>query len=265
MFKLCMWIQSAFVISPVIVPLFPMCSLSCRLLSPSPLPCDPHSFLDSPVYIYLSLCTYTPSEHWSLSVPSSLYARLLRDDWRHPFVWLLPAPSGFVCLSAFCLWLLICLPRWRCSPAPWYLCTSAFWFWLLIGFQLLFCPVSLYCTSLINWLPNIKDHVFCILPGLHLVPYLSVRFWSFLCMDAVFKGRSTAVQFCQVEKYCMRTGGECTLCSTLLIFCIFVDYHTGQRIRYWGSGLQLVKARGELKTAKGLNQTSTQTMITFYL
>ena len=133
-----------------------MCFLSHRLFSPSSLPCDPHSLLVSPVYIYLSLYTYTPSECWSFSVPISLYARLLRNCWRHPLFWpLIVAFPFWICLPfCLCLWPFISVSQWQFSPAPWYLCTSAFWFWLLIGFWLSFCPLSLYCNFLITWLPN---------------------------------------------------------------------------------------------------------------
>ena len=135
------------------------------------------------MYIYLSLCTYTPSERWSFSVPSYLYARLLRDCWRHPLfdIWFLPAPSGSVCPSASCLWLLFCVPRRRFRLLPG---TFAH---LLFGYDCCFLTTLLPNVSVLylsdylvteSW--NIKDNIFCIIPGLHLVPYPSVTLWSYL-------------------------------------------------------------------------------------
>ena len=160
-----------------------MCSLTDQLFSPSSLLRDPHSLLDSPVYIYLSLCTYTASEPWSFSVPSYLHTRLLRDCWRHPLfdTCFLPATSGSVCPSASCWLLLFCVARRRLPPAPWYLRTSTLRFFIFDCF-----PTSrLHCVSVLHLSDylvtescNIKDNVFCIIPGLHLVPYLSVTYLS---------------------------------------------------------------------------------------
>ena len=134
----------------------PCVSSLVLLFSTSLIPRDPHSLLDSPMYIYLSLCTYKPSErdNFLCRVPCTPDYWEIAEDTLLDFRFL-PTPSGFLCLSAFSLWPLICLPRRRFLPAPWYLCTSAFWFWLLIVFLLLFYPVSLYCNSLITWLPNL--------------------------------------------------------------------------------------------------------------
>ena len=129
--------------------------------------------------IYLSLCTYTPSERWSFSVLSSLHARLLRDCWRHPLFWpfIFACPLWSVWLSAL-LFLTLCLCSSTtiliCSLVPLQICLLVLtpdWFLTFLLPSIFVLQPSDYLATK-TW--TLKTTFYCISPGLHLVPYPSI-------------------------------------------------------------------------------------------
>ena len=110
-------------------------------------------------------------------MPSNQYARLLRFSDRHPFVFdlrLLPAPFCFVCYSdllcmTIALFISITIPTCSLVPMP---------FGFLARLLLVFLTIFLLVHRISDYLAieplHIKYNVFCILPGLHLVPFPNV-------------------------------------------------------------------------------------------
>ena len=149
MFRLCLiWIQSAFLVSSG------YCLLTHRLCRTPSLHWTPPS-LFIPICINTSVCALSICQNVDhLSVPSYLYTSYLIFCEQHPLLWFttFASSSGFVCPSAFCLWLLICFSLPWFLPAPWYLLHSDFWFWLLLVFRIVCCYLTLYHKSLFTWL-----------------------------------------------------------------------------------------------------------------
>ena len=115
------------------------------------------------VYIYCtqfycpSYCTqfyWQLSERWSFICAEFFVRQLSEICIRHPLfsIYEFALSLGFVCISDFWLWLLLCLPCLQFLPALLYFCSSAFCFDYCLFFWLLSCLACWNCTSLITWL-----------------------------------------------------------------------------------------------------------------
>ena len=185
MFRLCLWIQSAFVVSPCYCLIPIMCFLSDRLFRTSSLPHDPHSLFNFPVYIYRSLYTWSLSERWSFTLCRLCVSQFIWDSSRHLFGFgLLSFPSPFV-FQPFCFMVFD-----FCFVFDYNSCLLLGTSDSLLfgsGLQLVFWLFHLmfwFYKSLPDWLPIPAwiNNVLCICPGLHLAPLSDVT-WELVFLS----------------------------------------------------------------------------------
>ena len=144
--------------------------------------CDPHSLLDSPVYIYLSLCTYTGCQnvdHFLCRVPCTPDYWEIAEYTLCLDLWFLPAPSWSVCHICSFLLPFLCTSTTilASSLVPFHICLLVLTPDLVFDFSFVQCLCTAYL--LITWLCKpwaLKTMFFCIFPGLHLVSHPSVTY-----------------------------------------------------------------------------------------
>ena len=175
--RLCMWIQSAFVVSPCYCLIYLMPFLSCTLFRSSSLPRDPPR-------LFNSLCVYIPESALSANIRMLVFilcqfclSQSIDKLYTTPFVLVtsLLSPFWFIRFSDLWFWLSL----WF-LPAPWYLCFLDFWFLTQARFLIILLPVDLYYASPIAWLrilPEINNILYDY-PDLHRAPYSDVTVHS---------------------------------------------------------------------------------------
>ena len=176
MFRLWLWIQSAFVVSPCDCwepPHYPMTRIACL----TPCVYIPQSVHSTPVRTLIIFCAEQP------------VCQIIEILWKTPFVldlWLLPAP-----FDLFAFWFMVydfCFVYFvynSCLLPD----TSA-----LQNFDFDSCLFldrsSARCICLSKpWLPGyrtpVKNYVFCTVPGLHLVPCPNITNGPGACVNSL--------------------------------------------------------------------------------